>query len=61
MLYIKLQDNQPNGSTEEFFFKGVFTLYMYGHSSHLYHVTKMNGIKLYFHLPKSVPLKFGFK
>ena len=39
MLHTKIQDNQPTGSTEEDF-KGVFTLYMYRHSSHLCHVTK---------------------
>ena len=61
MLLTKLQDNQPICFTEEDFLKGFFTLYMFEHGNHLQHETKMNGIKLHLHVPKSVHLKFGFK
>ena len=58
MLHKKFQGNQPNGSGEEDF-RSVFTIY--GHGSHLSHVTKYIRINFHFLSLMSFHMKFGFK
>ena len=54
MLHTKFRENRPGGSGEEDFFK-VFTIY--GHGSHLGHVTQMPQTKYHSLLPKEAPHK----
>ena len=56
MLHTKFRGNSSNGSGEEDFWK-VFNVY--GHGSHLGHVT--SNMSWNFNLPKSLHTKFGSK
>ena len=56
MLHTKFHENQPAGSGEEDFLK-VFTIY--GHGSHLGHVTRSMLIKFHFLVPESFHTKFS--
>ena len=58
MLHTKFQGHRSINSGEEDFFK-VFTIY--GHGSHLGHVTLFICINFYSHSPISFHEKFGFK
>ena len=58
MLHTKFGGKQPAGSGEEDFLR-VFTIY--GHGSHLGHVTSIISINFNFHVPKSYHTKFGKK
>ena len=56
MLHTKFNGNQPDGSGVEDF-KRVFTIY--GHGSHLGHVTSIMSSDFYFLVPESFHKKFG--
>ena len=56
MLHTKFHGNWPAGSCKEDFLR-VFTIY--GHGSHLGHVTSIISTKFHFHVPKSLQTKFG--
>ena len=56
MLYTKFRRNWVTGSGEEYF-DGYFTIY--GHISHLGHVTNIILLNFNFLVPKSVHTKFG--
>ena len=57
MLHIKSQGHRPSGSGEEDF-KMVFTIY--GHGSHLGHVTKIFCINFCLLIIRSLHMKFEF-
>ena len=57
MLHTKFHGNQPVGSEEEDFFK-VFTIY--GHGSHLGHVTWTIYTNFCSPFPRRLHIKFGF-
>ena len=57
MLHTKFHGNRPAGSGEEDFFK-VFTIY--GHGSHLGHVTWTIYTNFGSPFPKRLHIKFGF-
>ena len=54
MLHAKFHYHRISGSAKRIFFK-VFTIF--GHGSHLGHVTKMIFTKFMFPLPKKAPHK----
>ena len=56
MLHAKFQDKRTFGSGEEDFLK-VFTIY--GHGSHLGHVTCTIYINFLSHFPRRLHIKFG--
>ena len=56
MLHTKFHGNQPAGSGEEDFLKS-FTIY--GHGSHLGHVTSIMASDFYFLVPESFHKKIG--
>ena len=56
MLNTKFHGNQPAGSGEEDFLR-VFTIY--GHGSHLGHVTSIMSSAFYFLVPESFHKEFG--
>ena len=56
MLHTKFCGNRPAGSREEDF-KRFFN--MYGHGSHLGHVTSINSSDFHFLVPESFHTKFG--
>ena len=56
MLHNKFRGNWPAGSSEEDFLR-VFTIY--GHGSHLGHVTSIIFINFHFLVPESFHAKFG--
>ena len=56
MLHTKFRENRLAGSGEDFY--RVFTIY--GHGSHLGHVTHMLQIKFRTPFPRRLHLKFGF-
>ena len=57
MLHTKFHGNRSTGSREEDFWR-VFTIY--GHGSHLGHVTSIMSINFHFLEPESLHIKFGF-
>ena len=57
MLHTKFHGNQPAGSGEDFC--RVFTIILYGHGSHLGHVTSIMSSDFYFLVPESFHKKFG--
>ena len=57
MLQAKFQEHRTSGSGEEDFLK-VFTIY--GHGSHLGHVTWTTYIHFPFPFPRMLHIKFGF-
>ena len=57
MLYAKFQDHRTSGSGEEDFLK-VFTIY--GHGSHLGHVTCTISINFRSPFRRRLHIKFGF-
>ena len=57
MLHAKFQDHRTYGSGEEDFLK-VFTIY--GHGSHLGHVTLTIYINFRSPFPRRLHIKFGF-
>ena len=56
MLHTKFHENQPAGSGEEDFLR-VFTIY--GHGSHLGHVTSIMLTNFHFLVPESFHTKFS--
>ena len=56
MLHTKFRGNRPAGSKEDCL--RVFTIY--GHGSHLGHVTSIMLINFHFHVPKSLHIKFDY-
>ena len=56
MLHTKFHGNRPAGSGEEDFLR-VFTIY--GHGSHLCHVTSIMSSDFHFLAPESLHTKFG--
>ena len=56
MLHTKFRKNRPASSGEEDFL-GVFTIY--GHGSHLGHVTSIISSDFHFLIPESFHSKFG--
>ena len=56
MQHTKFSGNRPAGSGEEYFLR-VFTIY--GHGSHLDHVTSIILTNFHFHVPRSLHTKFG--
>ena len=57
MLHTKFPGNPPAGSGEEDFGR-VFNIY--GHGSHLDHVTSIMSINFHYLVPESIHIKFGF-
>ena len=57
MLHTKFHGNRSTGSREEDFWR-VFTIY--GHGSHLGHVTSIMSINCHFLVDESLHIKFGF-
>ena len=57
MLHTKFHGNRSTGSREEVFLR-LFTIY--GHGSHLGHVTSIMSINFHFLVPESLHIKFGF-
>ena len=57
MLHTKFHGNRSTCSREEDF-KRIFTIY--GHGSHLGHVTSIMSINFHFLVPESLHIKFGF-
>ena len=57
MLHTKFHGNRSTGSREEDFWR-VFAIY--GHGSHLGHVTSIMSINFHFLIPESLHIKFGF-
>ena len=55
MLHTKFRGNRPAGSGEDF--KRVFTIY--GHCSHIGHVTSIMSSDFHFLVPESFHKKFG--
>ena len=51
MLHTKFHQSRPTGSWKEDFLS-VYTLYIYGHGSHLGHVTSIMLINFHFHTTK---------
>ena len=58
MLHIEFKGHWSIGSGEEDFFK-VFTIY--GHDSHVGHVTQLIYINFHSHSPSSFHMNFGCK
>ena len=58
MLHTKFQGHRSIGSGEEDFFK-VFTIY--GHGSHVGHVTQLIYINFHSYSPSSFHMNFGSK
>ena len=56
MLHTKFRENRPTGSGEEDFSR-VFTIY--GHGSHLGHVTSIMSSDFHFLVPESIHTKFN--
>ena len=56
MLHTKFRGNRPAGSREEDF-KKVFTIY--GHGSHLDHMTSLMSSDFHFLAPESIHKRFG--
>ena len=56
MLHTKFCGNRPAGSREEDFLR-FFTIY--GHVSHLGHVTSIISTNFHFHVPKNLHTKFS--
>ena len=57
MLHTKFQGHWSTGSLRRFF--KVFTIY--GHGSHVGHVTQLIGINFHSHSPLSFHMSFGSK
>ena len=57
MLHTKFHGNRSTGSREEDFWR---VLTIYGHGSHLGHVTSIMSINYHFLVPESLHVKFGF-
>ena len=57
MLHTKFHGNRFTGSREKDFWR-VFTIY--GHGSHLGHVTSIMSINFHFLVPESLHIRFGF-
>ena len=57
MLHTKFLGNRSTGSREEDFLR-VFTIY--GHGSHLGHLTSIMSLNFHFLVPESLHIKFGF-
>ena len=57
MLQVEFQDNRNSGSGEEVFFK-FFTIW--GHGSHLGHVTWTTYTNIHSPFPRRLHIKFGF-
>ena len=56
MLHTKFHGNRPAGSGEDDFYR-IFTIY--GHGSHLGHVTSIMSSDFHFLVPESFHKKFG--
>ena len=56
MLHTKFHGNRPAGSREEDF-QRVFTIY--GHGSHVDHMTSIMSSDFHFLVPESIHKKFG--
>ena len=54
MLQTKFHGNRPVGSSEDF--EGFSP---YGHGGHFGHVTSISTVNFHFHVPNSLPTKFG--
>ena len=60
ILHTKVQGNRPTGSREDGF---LIDFTIYGHGSHICHVTKRIHAFINFHflVPKMFPMKTGYK